>query len=113
MSDKHERFLAQLIDGRVTPGSGNHAANPMDVRGDARRQHYAFALDGKSTMGLSIPVSRAMWTKATEQAHDEYPGLGLRFYDDQTLRRGLDLIVVGAAQFGAMLEELRTWAASR
>lgn len=96
LSDRHEDFLAELIDGRRTPGSGNHFANQGDVRGDHRRQNMAFALDGKATEGKSITIKLSDWEKIVEQAHDEIPGMGLRFYLDGTLRRTVDLIVVEA-----------------
>lgn len=107
MSDAHEKFLAELIGGRVTPGSGNGFANQMDVRNDARRDLYPFAIDGKSTLSRSVGVSMEMWTKAVQQAHDELPALALRFYHDARLRLSTDLIVVRASDFGSMLDELR------
>ena len=107
MSDAHEAFLAGLIDGRRTPGSGNQFANQLDVRNDGRRQEWPFALDGKSTFARSISVSLAAWNKVEDQAHLESPGLALRFYHDERLRLSTDLIVISAFEFRNMLEELR------
>lgn len=108
MSDAHEAFLAELIDGRCTPGSGNQFNNQLDVRNDARRQNWPFAIDGKSTFARSIGVSLAMWEKTEDQAHLEIPALALRWYHDQRLRGTTDLIVITARHFGEMLEELRS-----
>jgi len=107
MSDAHEIFLADLIDGRRTPGSGNGFANQMDVRNDARRQPWSFAVDGKSTLSRSIGVSLTMWEKAEEQAHLERPALALRWYHNQRLRGSTDLVVISAQTFAQMLGELR------
>lgn len=86
MSDAHEEDLAEWFDGRVTPGSGNGFANPMDVRQHRSTQAVAFAVDGKSTRAKSISVTRAMLDKAREQSHGERPCVALRFYDDDRLR---------------------------
>jgi hypothetical protein len=107
MSDPHERFLAELIGGYVTPGSGSHPANQADTRGDARRQPYAFALDGKSTKHKSITIRLADWNKIWDQSHDELPGLGLRFYLDDSLKHTVDLIVLDANTFAQILVDAR------
>src|SRR3954466_10125099 len=91
LSDRHEAFLAELIDGQVSPGSGAHFANQADARGDVRRQHYAFAVDGKSTRTGTVSVRLSDWRKIQEQAHNEIPALGLRWYTDGTLRHAVDL----------------------
>lgn len=103
LSNRHERFLAELIDGRTTPGSGNHFANQADVRNDVRRQPYAFALDGKSTMGGTISVKLLDWRKIQDQSHDEIPGLGLRWYLNGKLRDTVDLVLIDAATFSELL----------
>jgi hypothetical protein len=107
MSDAHEDFLADLIGGRRTPGSGNGFANQMDVRNDTRLEPYPFALDGKSTRSKSITITLEMWAKAIEQAHGCNPGFGLRWYHDDRLRSSTDLIVVRASDFGELLWEVR------
>lgn len=86
MSDRHEADLAEAFGGRVTPGSGNGFANQMDVRQSRYDTEVAFAIDGKSTRGKSISVTREMLDKAVEQAHGERPLIALRFYDDDRLR---------------------------
>jgi len=106
MSDKHEKDLAELLGGRVTPGSGNGWANPMDVR-QHRYDPFAFALDGKSTLAASMSVTREMWEKAQEQAGGERPGLPLRFYDTERLAVGLDLIVISLDDFAELLDAAR------
>jgi len=103
MSEKHERFLASFLGGRKTRGSGNQFANQMDGRHDRYAQEFAFTWDGKATLGKSIGVSRQMWGKAEEQAHGERPMLGLRFYDNERLDVGLDLVVLSVADFDELL----------
>lgn len=107
LSDRHEEFLATLIMGRRTPGSGNGFANQMDVRNDARRDAYAFAMDGKATEGKSITIKLTDWEKAIEQSHDEIPAMALRWYLDGTLRHATDLILIDAGTFQEMLQAAR------
>lgn len=104
MSDRHEEFLAELFGqhSKIMPGSGSGWAKQMDVRGKHHEEEYAFAVDGKSTFGESIGVSKAMWDKACEQAHNEIPALALRWYSTYQLDSALDLIVVEAQTFKAM-----------
>lgn len=109
MSDAHEDFLAILIDGRRTPGSGNQFNNQMDVRNDARRQHHAFAADGKATLSRSMSVTCAMLTKAREQAHNEAPMIALRWYADETLRKTDDWIMIEAEHFAMLLHDAREY----
>lgn len=87
MSDAQEEHLAEVLGGRRTPGSGNQAANPMDVRQSRYDSPVAFAAEGKSTLSQSISVTRSLLNKAVEQAHGERPLIALRFYDDERLRR--------------------------
>lgn len=94
MGEAHEKHLAMMLNGRKTRGSGNQFANPLDGRMNRYTSGMAFAWDGKSTLGKSIGVTRAMWEKLAEQAHGERPLLPLRFYDTERLRVGLDLVVM-------------------
>ena len=96
MSNDHERWLVELFGGRRTKGSGNQWHNQMDGRMASREDHYAFAWDGKSTLGKSVGVSLDMWTKAVEQALPERPMLPLRWYSNERLEVGLDLVVMSA-----------------
>lgn len=104
MSNSHEIDLVATFGGRRTPGSGNQPNNPMDGRLNRYTDDLAYAWDGKSSLGKSISVTRAMWEKAQEQALSERPMLALRWYDTERLRVGLDLIVVGIEDFAEMLE---------
>lgn len=103
MSDAHEKFIAELIGGRICAGSGNQFANQCDVRNSHTDGNYAYAADGKSTLGKSIGVSLAMWGKLVEQAHDLTPLLPLRFYPSENLRNPLDLVVIKANNFSDLL----------
>jgi hypothetical protein len=108
LSDKHETFLADTFGGRRTPGSGNQFNRPMDVR-DAPDIPHAMAWDGKSTLSRSVGVTREMWQKAREQANTEIPALALRWYDNERLDVGLDLVVLDAHDFAAILEAARRY----
>lgn len=106
MGDRHEEFLQEILGGRKTRGSGNQWTNPMDGRHNRMVDRFAFAWDGKSTLANSIGVSRDMWAKAVDQAGGERPMLGLRFYDNQRLDVGLDLLVVSPFDLSEMLAAL-------
>lgn len=107
MSSKHEDFIADLIGGKRTRNSGAVWSDQMDARNDVRNDQWAFAADGKATLGKSIGVSRDMWDKAVEQSHDLRTILPLRWYDTERLDVGLDLVVLSAEDFREMLEALR------
>jgi hypothetical protein len=109
LSDKHEAWLADLLDGRITRGSGSTFADQMDGKNDRHTQHYPLAWDGKATQRGSVSVSREMWAKAVEQSHGLTPALALRFYGPgYGLTPELDLIATEANDFAAMLADART-----
>jgi hypothetical protein len=105
MSDRHETDVAELLGMRRTRGSGNQFADQMDGKHDEGRWRFAF--DGKATLGKSVGVSREMWAKAVEQSHGARPLLPLRFYDDERLAVGLDLVVCDLHDLAEMVEVLR------
>lgn len=109
MSDAHETWLSGLLEGRMTKGSGNQWHNPMDGRHSSMHQHYAFAWDGKSTLGKSIGVSLNMWEKAREQASPEMPLLPLRFYATERLDVALDLVVLKTTTFADILADANAY----
>lgn len=112
LSDKHEAWLAELLEGRITRGSGCSFADQMDGKNDRHTQPYPLAWDGKATQSASVGVSRAMWDKAVEQAHGLTPALALRFYGPgYSLTPKLDLIAVEANDFAAMLADARAYRA--
>lgn len=111
MGDAHEAFLCDLLGGRQTKGSGNQWTNPMDGRGNRLTEGFAFAWDGKSTLGQSVAVSRNMWQKAREQAGGERPMVAVRFYDNEALDVHADLIAVNAHDFAEVLEAANQMAA--
>jgi|SRR6185437_3004675 len=105
MGELHVKALAGLIGGRVTPGSGNQWKDPIDARANHLDTEFAFAAEGKSTLGASISFSRALITKAREQAGGERPLIGLRFYGSEDLREiDEDWVAVQLADFGELLE---------
>lgn len=105
MGEAHERFLVGLLGGRKTRASGATWKDQMDGRHGRKNETFAFAWDGKSTLAKSIGVSRAMWSKAAEQAAGERPLLALRFYDTERLDVGEDLVVLSAHDFAEVLQE--------
>jgi hypothetical protein len=109
MSDAHEIFLAALLKGRRAKGSGNQWHDPIDGRQNHRLEEWAFAWDGKSTLGKSVSVTREMWEKAREQAGAERPMLALRFYNNERLDVDHDLVVVDAYDFAEMQEKIRDY----
>lgn len=113
MSDAHEIYLAGLLDGRRSRGSGNQFNDQMDGRNDRYEQEHALCWDGKSTFAASIVVSRKMWEKAVEQSHGEIPMLALRFYDTYRLAVGVDLAVLDANVFSEILADARAYREQR
>lgn len=111
MGDNHEEFLAGLLGGSQTRGSGNQWQNPMDGRTSRKHLGFAFAWDGKSTLGKSIGVTLSMWRKAREQAGGERPMLGLRFYKSEALDVSFDLVVLNAHDFEEVLAAANKWTA--
>lgn len=109
MGNAHEAFLADLLGYRQTRGSGNQIHDQMDVKGSHYHDSIAFAIDGKSTLGQSIGVSRSMWYKAVEQAGSERPALALRWYNNEQLEVDTDLVVIEAEDFLEMLEKANTY----
>jgi hypothetical protein len=108
MSDKHEDFLAELLGGRKTRGSGSHWRDQMDGKNDQREQPHALAWDGKATQHASVGVSREMWAKACEQSGGLIPAIAIRFYSKGfLLKPELDLIALEANDFAAILEDAR------
>jgi hypothetical protein len=83
----------------------------MDGRTSSRQVAYAFAWDGKSTLGKSIGVSREMWTKAVQQAVPERAMLPLRFYDNEKLDVGHDLVVMSAYDAAEVIEDANRYRA--
>lgn len=113
MSNAHENFLAQILEGRRSRGSGNQFNDQMDGRNDIHTP-YRLAWDGKSTLGKSIGVTLEMWSKATEQAGGEIPVLALRYYTNERLTAiGADLVALSVHDFVDILHAARQWRSSR
>lgn len=107
MADKHEADLAELFGGRKSPGSGSQWHRQMDVRQSRFEVDIAFAFEGKSTLGKSLPISRDLWTKAVEQAGGERPALALRWYTDDRLSKvDIDLVAMRTDDLAELLDEL-------
>jgi hypothetical protein len=104
MSEVHERRLADRLGGRMTPGSGSTWRAQMDVRQGHGDASSTYAVDGKSTLGKSISVTREMWAKAVEQAHELRPMLALLFFRDERLNVETSLVVVTDDDFAELYE---------
>lgn len=110
MGDRHEEHVADVMNQRLTRGSGNQWRDQMDSKHDRTSCVYAFANDSKSTLGKSIGVTRAMWEKAVLQAGGERPMLTLRWYDDASLTKvGIDLAACDLLDFAEMREDAERW----
>lgn len=105
MGDAHEAYLADLFDGIANRGSGNQWRNPIDGRQSRVHQAYAFAWDGKSTLGKSISIPLEMWEKARLQAGGDRPMLGLRWYANEKLEVKRDLVVISADDMAEVAEK--------
>lgn len=113
MSDAHEADIAEWTGGKVQKASGSQWQNQGDTKNGEYLVPYPITSDGKSTMGASISVSRAMWNKLVAQTFGQTPALFLRFYaPGETVRNvDLDLAVVRSGFFVEILEAARKWAA--
>jgi hypothetical protein len=104
MGDAHEAFLCSLFEGRQARGSGNQWRNPMDGRTSRKHLRFAFAWDGKSTLGKSLSIPLTMIAKAREQAGGERPMIGLRWYKNEGLEVARDWVAVDAHDMAEVLE---------
>lgn len=110
MSDAHENFLARILDGRKSRGSGNQFNDQMDGRNRFHETAFPLAWDGKSTLSKSVGVTLEMWAKAAEQAGAEIPLLALRFYTNERLTAiGADLVTLSIHDFVEILDSARKW----
>lgn len=111
MSDSHESHIAELLGGRVTKNSGATWADQTDVimPDDG---YYSFALDGKSTLGKSVGVTKEMWAKLEEQGQTRLPALPLRFYRGERLSQvDLDLVVISLDTFAELVADANAYRA--
>lgn len=111
MGDRHEEFLAEVLGGKRSKGSGNQWHSQMDGRHNRYIERYAFAWDGKSTTTGTISVTVSMWEKAVEQAGGERPMLAFRWYPTErpTVQNpdGLDLACLSVLDLSALLADAR------
>ncbi|MFE0490164.1 hypothetical protein [Streptomyces griseoaurantiacus] len=110
MGDRHEAYVAEVLGQRQTRGSGNQWRDQMDSKHDRTSCVFAFANDGKSTLGKGVTITRAMWAKALEQAGGERPMLTLRWYADASLTKvDIDLAACDLLDFAEMREDAERW----
>lgn len=110
MSTRHERDVAEVLDGDQTRGSGSSWIDKGDGHQRHREGHYRFTWDAKSTLGQSLSVTREMWTKIEGQAVSMFAAIPLRFYTDERLTTvAADLIVVDLDVFAAMQRDANAY----
>lgn len=107
MGDAHEEHIAEVFGLRQTRGSGNQWRDQMDDRSHRMDEAVAFAVDGKSTRAASIGVKLAEIRKAEEQSGFERPMMAYRFYEDDHLRRYLDLYLLWENDLLELIERSR------
>lgn len=106
MSEAHESFIATILKGVRSRGSGNKPANPSDGRQDHHIESIAFSWDCKATLKESISVSLKMWEKIKEQSHGERPCIPIRFYQNDRLTEWQDLIILNLDDFIELTDEI-------
>lgn len=112
MSARHEDDLVALLGGERTRNSGAVWSDQADGHQTGLDQHYRFTWDGKSTLGMSIGITRAMWAKLVKQSRGLTPIIPLRWYRDARLTEvDLDLIVVEAEVFAEMMNDANAYRA--
>lgn len=109
MGERHEDYLATVFGGTRTRASGSQWFDQGDVR-TPHDEPYAFCVDGKSTLGKQIAVTRDMIAKIREQAQGEIPALGLRWYGNANLDQvDEDWAAVPAEVMEGLIAEARNW----
>lgn len=110
MGDRHEVHLAGVFGGTKTRASGSQWSDQGDVRND-HDDPFAFCVDGKSTLGKQVAVTRDMIAKIREQAQGEIPALGLRWYGNANLDDvDEDWVAVPGGDWEEVLASARAWA---
>jgi hypothetical protein len=106
MSRLHEEFLAELVGGTRSKGSGNQWTQPADGRASRILNEYGWATEGKATCGQGIEITRKILEKLDEQAEGERPLIGLRWYADETLETvAHELVAMQAADLQEVLDD--------
>lgn len=109
MGDRHEQYLAELFGGTKTRASGSKWFDQGDVRNN-HDEPFAFCVDGKSTLGETIGVSRKMIAKIREQSQGESPAFGLRWYGTANLDQvDEDWALLTGDDLGSLLADARAW----
>lgn len=62
MSQEHEKYLADVFDGQVVPGSGSPWSHDADVRSSK------FLVEAKATANQSMSVKLPVWRKVDTEA---------------------------------------------
>ena len=112
MSDRHEEDLVALLGGEKTRNSGAVWSDQADGHQTGLDQYWLFTWDGKSTLGKSIGISRAMLAKLREQSRGLEILLPLRWYaNDRLTEVDEDWIAVEAETFAQVLEDANAYRA--
>lgn len=110
MSDRHEDDLVAVLGGERTRNSGAVWSDQGDVHQTGMEGYYRFGMDGKSTLGKSISISREMLEKLREQSRGLEPALPLRWYrDDRLTMVDEDWIAIELDTFAQMQADANAW----
>lgn len=111
---RHERRVAKVLGGLVTPASGAVAGNKGDVKG-VRAWLFDFLVECKTTCGNRLPLQAAWLAKVTNEAGPlRIPALAVRFEADVMERLSQqygadteqDWVMVPLSAFRKMQDEL-------
>ena len=83
---RHEKRVAKVLGGLVTPASGAVAGNKGDVKG-VRAWLFDFLVECKTTCGNRLPLQAVWLAKVTSEAGPlRIPALAIRFEADVMAR---------------------------
>jgi hypothetical protein len=112
MSDSHEMWVKDQIQGGLTKGSGSQWHAQLDAKNGTRDIPFPIGAEAKATLGKSLSITRDLWDKIREQCFGEIPTWWGRFYRDENLHIvDLDLVAMEAEDFRKILDAARKWSA--
>lgn len=107
MSQLHEKFAAEVIDGTRSKASGAVWTHPADGRASRMTHEFGWANECKATLGKEITLTRLIVEKGIDQAGGERILFWLRWYEDESLQRvTYDLVSMEVENFRELLETI-------
>jgi hypothetical protein len=104
MGRRHDVYLAEIVGGRKTAGSGSQFHDQGDARVSRATRRFGFCAEGKSTRGKGLTIQVDTYFKLLEQAGGDRPVLGLRWYLNDRLDEHADLIAMLPSDFAEIRE---------